>query len=84
MTGATSNLIKYGKIDSEGKIAFGATAQVELCDFGAASSYTSILSCAELNFPLLRHRRQGARCVVVVVVTVKYLSIGGVRSLCAL
>ena len=32
-------------------------------------------------FPLLRHMRQGARCIVVVVVTVKYLSIGGVRSL---
>ena len=35
-------------------------------------------------FPLLRHMRHGARCIVVVVVKVKFLSIGGVWSLCVL
>ena len=49
MIRVTSNLIKYGKIDLEWQIAFEATAQVELCDYGVALSYMSILSCAELN-----------------------------------
>ena len=49
MTRVTSNLIEYGKIDLERQMAFGATAQVELCDFEAALSDLSIFSCGELN-----------------------------------
>ena len=34
--------------------------------------------------PLLCHMQQGAHCIVVDIVMVKYVSIGGVRSLCVL
>ena len=55
MTRVTSNLITYGKIDLERQIAFGATAQVELYDFGVALSYMLILSCAKLNSYIMTH-----------------------------
>ena len=52
MTRARSSLVEYGKSDLERKIAFGATAQVELCDFGAALKVV----CLSFHLPNSIHK----------------------------
>ena len=74
----------YANIEKEALAVVFGTENFRVYHLGNKFELVTDNSALNRPFPLLRHMRQGARCIVVVVVTVKFLSIGGVWSLCVI